>query len=259
MSLTTYEVKDGVAWLVMGSDDRMTTMDVPIMRDLRAGIDRAWRDDDVKVVVLTGRGRAFMAGADLDFVRSASRDDFREFARENQALAAEMIACDKPIIAGINGHAVGGGLELALACDLRICAAEAKLGFPEVTIGLLHSTGSSYLLSRTVGYGRAKELTLTGRMFGASDALEYGLVTTVLPASDVPAESGRIANSMAGNARLAMGWAKKLFDAGTSGDVASALALEEIGNLACFDSDDRRKNLETYLDRLRPARNEAAR
>lgn len=251
MTLVSYERRGATSWIVMGAEDALTTMTVEIMSELRRGFDKARRDDEVNVIVLTGRGSAFMAGADLNFVQSATASQFKAFSRENQALASEILSCEKPIIAGINGHAIGGGLEVALACDIRVTAAEAKFGLPEVTIGLLHSTASSYTLPQLVGSGRAAELTLTGRLFSAEDAMQYGIVTSVVTRESLTTELTDLATRISNNSTAAMQWAKQLFRSGATSDIASAIALEEIGGLACFDSDERRRNLELYLTKLR--------
>jgi enoyl-CoA hydratase len=249
-----YAVLDGAAWIRIGNEDQgLTLMTTGILALMRQAISEARQDEDVHVLVLTGVGRSFMVGADLAFVRDASVDDFRAFARENQALAAELMTCEKPIVAGINGHALGGGLEIALACDIRLCATAARLGFPEVTIGLLHSTGSSYLLSRLVGLGRAKELVLSGRQLDATEALRIGLVTSVHEANEMEEALRELAERIVASSRPALMWAKRIFDLGASSSFGSALSIEEIGNVACFDTDERVEAANAFFERRAPA------
>jgi len=252
METLTYSCQDHVAWVRMGKPGAMTLMTVELMRDLRTAFKLAGADADVRVLVLIGEGNAFIAGAHLGFVRDASSAEFAAFNRENQALAAEMLAFARPTIAAVNGHALGGGLEIAVACDLRVCSASARLGFPEVSVALLHSTGSSYLLPRLVGLGRAKELTLTGRLVDPTEAMTIGLVTQVVAAADLENAVSSMAASIASKAPVAVAWAKHIFDVGARVDVASALAIEGIGNRACFDTEDRREGARAFFEKRTP-------
>ena len=252
METLTYTREDNVAWVRMGKPQAMTLMTVELMRDLRAALSLAAADPDIRVLVIIGEGPAFVAGAHLGFVRDATSDQFAEFNRENQSLAAEMLAFTRPIIGGVNGHALGGGLEIALACDLRVCSASARLGFPEVSVALLHSTGSSYLLPRLIGLGRAKELTLTGRLVDPVEALSIGLVTQVVASDTLEEAVTAMATSIAHHAPVAVAWAKHIFDVGARIDVASALAIEAIGNRACFDTEDRHEGAQAFFEKRPP-------
>ena len=248
-----YRVTGKIGWITMSQPGGgLTLMTTAIMASMRNVLAQAARDPAIRVIVLRSSGRSFMVGADLAFVRDASVAEFRRFARENQALASELRACPKIIVAGVNGHALGGGFELALACDVRVCAVEARLGFPEVSVGLLHSTGSSYLLSRMIGLGRAKELVLTGRQLDAAEALALGLVTSVVSRDDMDSELERIAGAIAANAPVALAWAKKIFDLGAGSDFGSALEIEEVGNVACFDTTDRVEAATAFFERRPP-------
>ncbi len=248
----SYTREEHVGWIRMGQPDAMTLMSGPLMSEIRAALQTATADPEVRVLVLIGQGRTFIAGADLRFIRDASSEEFLEFNRENQSLAAELIGFERPTIAAVNGHALGGGLEIALACDIRVCATTARLGFPEVAVALLHSTGSSYLLPRMVGLARAKELTLTGRIIDAGEAVRIGLATNAVPPDMVEQVARETALSIAEKAPVAVAWTKRIFDVGAHSDLSAALSLEAVGNRACSETEDRVEGARAFFDKRAP-------
>lgn len=247
-----FELVDTVAWIRIGSQGELTLMSVPSMAQVREAVDQALGEESARVIVIAGEGTSFVAGADLAFIRSATEAEFRAFNRENQWLAYKLITCEKPTIAAINGHALGGGLEIALACDLRVCSAQAKIGFPEVSVGLLHSTGSSYLLPRLIGLARAKYLTLTGRILSAREALSYGLVDEVAERDQLEQAVSALASTIAAKAPVAVSWTKRIFDLGASTNLETALEVEAVGNRACFATQDRIEGANAFFEKRAP-------
>ncbi len=208
---------------------------------------------DLRVVVLTGAGeKAFCAGADLKERRTWTLDDTRVFLGELNALMDGVAAFPRPVIAAINGLALGGGFELALACDLRIAADTAELGLPEVRLGIMPGAGGTQRLARIAGVAVAKELTLTGRRVGAAQARELGIVTEVAAAGALGEASARLAGEIAGAAPLALAAAKRAIDAGAAKPLAEGLAVER----ACYEqvltTDDRNEGLNAFLEKRPP-------
>lgn len=209
---------------------------------------------DLRAVVLTGAGdKAFCAGADLKERRTWTLDDTRVFLGEINALMDAVAAFPRPVIAAVNGLALGGGFELALACDLRIAADTAELGLPEVRLGVMPGAGGTQRLARIAGVAVAKELTLTGRRIGAARAHELGIVSEVATSSALADASARLAGEIGGAAPLALAAAKRAIDEGAARTLAEGLAIER----ACYEqvltTDDRNEGLNAFLEKRPPA------
>ena len=208
---------------------------------------------DLRVVVLTGAGeRAFCAGADLKERRTWTLDDTRVFLGEINALMDAVAAFPRPVVAAVNGLALGGGFELALACDLRIAAVTAELGLPEVRLGIMPGAGGTQRLARIAGVAVAKELTLTGRRIGAARARELGIVSEVAASGALADASARLAAEIGGAAPLALAAAKRAIDEGAVRTLAEGLAIER----ACYEqvltTDDRNEGLNAFLEKRPP-------
>jgi len=203
-------------------------------------------DPTVKAVVLTGNEKAFAAGADVsEFTAEGAAPVISAGIRAGlDALAA----IPRPVIGAINGFALGGGLELALACDLRVAADSARLGFPEIQLGIFPGGGGTQRATRLIGPARAKELIWSGRHVRAEEALTIGLVDRVVPAADVLDAALEWASSLASGAVVAMGHAKRAVDGGLDGSLAAGLDLETAGFIAVFDTDDARVGIRSFLD-----------
>jgi enoyl-CoA hydratase/carnithine racemase len=222
-------------------------------RALVALAHEAAKGGDLRVVVLTGAGeKAFCAGADLKERRAMSLDETWGFLDELNRLMSAVAAFPRPVVAAINGAAFGGGLELALACDLRIAAENAELGLTEVRLGIIPGAGGTQRLARVAGVGAAKELILTGRRIGAARARELGIVSEVVPAADLPAAAARVAREIAAAGPLALSAAKRAIDGGYELPLAEGLALEA----ACYEevlaSEDRNEGLAAFAEKRPP-------
>jgi enoyl-CoA hydratase/carnithine racemase len=207
-----------------------------------------------RVVVLTGAGeKAFCAGADLKERRAMTLDETWGFLDELNRLMSAVAAFPRPTVAAINAAAFGGGLELALACDLRIAAETAEMGLTEVRLGIIPGAGGTQRLTRVAGVGAAKELILTGRRIGAARAKELGIVSEVVPAAELPEAAARLAGEIAAAAPLALGAAKRAIDGGYELPLADGLALEA----ACYEevlaSQDRNEGLAAFAEKRPPA------
>ncbi len=224
------------------------------MRELSAAIDELDQDPNVRCIILTGAGeKAFVAGADINELRAiGSAADGAAFARRGQDILFKIENLDKPVIAAINGYALGGGCELAMACDIRVAADTARLGQPEINLGLIPGYGGTQRLTRLVGKGRAKWLILTGEMITAQEALRIGLVDVVVPAGQLMDRAREFAKTIAAKAPLAVAWAKRSINIGSETDLVTACAYEasQFG-LVCGTA-DRIEGTSAFLEKRPP-------
>jgi methylglutaconyl-CoA hydratase len=208
---------------------------------------------DIRALVVTGAGdKAFSAGADLKERRTWTLDDTRVFLGEINALMDAVAAFPRPTIAAVNGVAFGGGLELALACDLRIAADSAEIGLTEVRLGIIPGAGGTQRLPRIAGVAAAKELILTGRRIGAARARELGIVSEVVPAVELQAAATRWAAEIAAAAPLALGAAKRAVDEGISRSLADGLKIERDRYEEVLVTDDRNEGLAAFIEKRPP-------
>ena len=199
-----YDVADRIATITVNRPDKLNALNDTVIRELRLAIDAARTSADVGGVLLTGAGRAFIAGADISGFAERSPITAAEMARTGQEVFARFESCPKPVIAAINGFALGGGCELAMACHVRIASETAKFGQPEVKLGLIPGYGGTQRLTHLVGKGRAMQLVLTGEMIDAAEAFRIGLVNRVVPAAELIGAARAMLTTMLGNAPLAL-------------------------------------------------------
>ena len=249
----TYAVADHVATVTLNRPDVHNAMNEAMRRDLTRCFDAIAVDEDVKVVVVTGAGeRAFSAGADIrEFVEPLVPVRFREQRRRLDFRQA-MDRCWQPIIAAVNGFALGGGLEVALACDIRIAAAGATLGLTEVNLAIIPGGGGTQRLPRLIGRGKALELILTGARIPADEALRIGLVERVVPGGEALKAATELARSMAAKAPVALRYAKEAVVKGLELPLADGLRLEGDLSTLLRTTDDRLEGAKAFLEKRPP-------
>ncbi|MEK6975887.1 MAG: enoyl-CoA hydratase/isomerase family protein [Candidatus Thermoplasmatota archaeon] len=224
MTLVKSRDEERVRILTLDRPDARNALSAQLRTDLIAALQAAERDDKVGAIVLTGAGSAFAAGADLAELLARSSEEQEHFLQPPHIYSV-IEGLGKPVVAAINGHALGAGLELATACDLRVCAAEAKLGQPEVNLGLIPGGGGTQRLVRLVGAGQAARLVLTGDAIAGEEAGRIGLVDVVVPKDEVVAEAMRLAASIARHDPAAVAAGKRALRA-ADGPYEDGLALE---------------------------------
>jgi enoyl-CoA hydratase len=236
---------DGVTLLRLNRPP-LNPLSTALLRELETISNGLAADASVKAVVVTGSEKALAAGADVaEFTADGAAAVISDGIRGAfDALAA----IPRPVIAAINGFALGGGLELALACDLRVAGDSARLGFPEIQLGIFPGGGGTQRASRLIGPAKTKELIWSGRHVRADEALAIGLVDRVVPAADVLDRALDWAASFASGAVVAMGIAKAVVDRGLDGSLAAGLDLEGQGFVDVFDTDDARVGIRSFLD-----------
>ncbi|MDQ3702582.1 MAG: enoyl-CoA hydratase-related protein [Chloroflexota bacterium] len=242
-----------VAWLTINRPQARNALDPPTVHALLAAVETLAADHDTRVLVFTGAGdRAFCAGADIKAMRGMDVAAGAAWTRLGHRLMDAVAAVPQPTIAALNGVAAGGGCELALACDLRLMAEGARIGQPEVLLGVIPGWGGTQRLARLVGPGVAKELLYTGRLLEAPEALSCGIVHAVHPESRLLAEAQEMAERLAAQAPLALAAIKQAVDAGADADLAQANQIE----IALFDrvfaSTDREEGMMAFVDRRPP-------
>jgi enoyl-CoA hydratase len=229
----------------------MNALDRPTLEELRDRLRALAHDDDARVVVLTGAGeKAFVAGADIKYMRSLSVLEARTWGGLGHSCALLLETMRKPTIAAINGFALGGGCELALACDLRYAATTAKLGQPEINLGIIPGWGGTQRLARVCGLGVAKELILTGRLVDAEEALRIGLVNGVHdPVLDRARE---VAELLASKSALALAYAKEAANLALQGAHDASLTQEASFFAMLFSTEDAREGLAAFAEKRDP-------
>ena len=210
-------------------------------------------DPEIKVVIITGSGdKAFAAGLDVKEVEGKSVTDMKDFWACSRDASARVAGIEKPVIAAINGLALGGGLEMALCCDLRIASEGVRFGQPEVTLGIIPGGGGTQRLSRLIGAARAKELLFTGEMFDAQTALQMGLVSRIVPADKLIEEVTALATTIAAMPAVALKMIKHAVDHGINMDLNSALIYEGESFMLSYTSEDGREGLRAFVEKRKP-------
>jgi enoyl-CoA hydratase len=243
----------GVAVVTVNRPDAMNAVDVEHAEDLRRVLEDLARDADVRVVVLTGAGeKAFIAGADIKYMQGLGAQEGLRWAELGQACAELLETMPKPAIAAINGFALGGGCELALACDIRLAASSARLGQPEINLGILPGWGGSQRLARTTTLGFAKELIFTGRMVDAAEALDHGLVNAVYEPGELMTKTGELAQALAVKSPVALAAAKEATNLALSGDHRGNLRTEAHLFSMAFSTEDQKEGMAAFVEKREP-------
>jgi enoyl-CoA hydratase len=249
--LLEVDAERAVALITINRPDKLNALSRPLLQDLSAAIDEVAADDRVRAVVLTGAGsKAFVAGADIAEIAALDTAQAGvEYARFGQTVMRKLELLPMPVIAAINGYALGGGCELALCADIRIAADTAQLGQPEINLGVIPGFGGTQRLARLVGRDRAKLLVFTGERVGAEEAYQLGIVDRVVPAASVIDSAYELAASLAAKAPRALALAKAAVNEGMDLPLDEALKLEADLFGRTIDTEDRREGTAAFLEK----------
>jgi enoyl-CoA hydratase len=240
-----------IATITIDRPEVRNALDRATVEAIRAALGAVVTGGQAGVVIITGGGdTVFVAGADIREMRDRRRED--GLAAINSSVFADIEACPLPTIAAVNGHALGGGCELAIACDLRVAADHARFGQPEVGLGIIPAAGATQRLPRLIGLGRAKQLVLTGDPIDAATALEWGLVTAVVPAADLMPAARRLAGRILTRGPIAVRLARQALNASARVDLDSGLLLETLSQAICFETDDKQEGTTAFLEKRPP-------
>jgi enoyl-CoA hydratase len=251
-----YEAEDGVAVIRLNRPERMNAIGGSMKQDLaKAFFELACNDEAVRCVIVTGAGeRAFCAGADIRERAGSTLSAAEYYVRQQQThdLFRNMEEFEKPTIAAINGVALGGGLEIALCCDLRIAARGARLGLPEIKLGVIPAAGGTQRLPRLIGEARAKALIYTSELLDAEQAAAIGLVNAVVEPDALMAEAQALARRIAAQPPLAVRFAKRAINLGMQVDMDSGLEFERYAAAMIIDSEDRKEGMRAFVEKRQP-------
>lgn len=245
------DVQDGIATITINRPEALNALN----SDVLAGIQEAVEGfgNDVRGVLVTGAGKAFVAGADIAEMKDYGSEEAAAFSRRGQAAFQALQDFPGPVVAAINGFALGGGLELAMACDVLVASHKAKLGLPETTLAVVPGFGGTQRLARRVGPGMAKKLMFTGEMIGADEALRIGLVDVVADPDDLLVEAQGILKAAARNGPLAVAACKRLVNDGFNMELREAIEMEAEQFGAIFDTVDQTEGMGAFLEKRKPA------
>jgi enoyl-CoA hydratase len=252
MDFVRLELDGAIATLTIDRPAALNALNGQTLDELEATIARIAVDPAVRVLIVTGAGRAFVAGADISEMAAYSPVQALSFAQKGHRVCAALESLSIPTIAAVNGFALGGGCELALACDLRYASDKAKLGVPEVTLGVIPGFGGTQRLTRALGRARAKELIFTGDMVDAAKAKEIGLVLDVVPGAELLEHCKKLAATIAKRGPLALAQAKRVVEQGADLPLSSANELERQAFALLFGTGDQKEGMSAFLAK-RPA------
>ncbi|MCD7948229.1 MAG: enoyl-CoA hydratase-related protein [Oscillospiraceae bacterium] len=249
MAFVELEKQGHIGVLTVRRPDALNALNSMVLADLDAAVEAAAGDPDIYVVILTGEGRAFVAGADISEMEGLSTAGAKRFAAYGAGVFLKLEQMEKPVIAAVNGFALGGGCELAMACDIRIAGVKAKFGQPEVGLGIPPGFGGTQRLPRIVGVSKAMELILTGDVIGAEEAKAIGLVSAVYPQEELMAQALAMSEKICANAQIAVCQSKRCIRVGIQTDIHTGCALETEAFGVCFGTEDQKEGMRAFLEK----------
>ena len=252
MTLVQLTKKGQIAVAVIDRAKALNALNSAVLDDLNALIDAVCADEEIRALVLTGAGdKAFVAGADIGEMSALTKAQGEAFGKKGNDVFRRLETLPIPVIAAVNGYALGGGCELAMACDIRICSDTAVFGQPETGLGITPGFGGTQRLARLIGPGMAKQLIYSAKNIKADEALRIGLVNAVYPAEELMSAAQKLAETIARNAPIAVRACKKAINEGLEKPMDEAVALEERLFGSCFETADQREGMSAFLEKRR--------
>ena len=249
MALINVEVKDHVAVLTVNRPEALNALNSAVLEELDQAIDAVESNDDVYVAILTGEGRSFVAGADIAEMKEFSAIDGKKFGVHGGGVFLKLENMSKPVIAAVNGFALGGGCELAMSCDIRLASEKARFGQPEVGLGITPGFGGTQRLPRIVGVSKAMELILTAKTIKADEAKAIGLVSEVYPAEELMDKAMELAQAICANAQIAVRQSKRCIRMGMQTDISTGSAFEAEAFGVCCGTEDKNEGMGAFLEK----------
>ena len=244
------EKEDGIGILYINRPEAMNALNTGVLEEIIEAAGEISRDDEIQVLIITGAGdKSFVAGADIKEMHGLTAVEGREFGYIGQAAFRAIEKLEKPVIAAVNGFALGGGCELAMAADIRLASDKAKFGQPEVGLGITPGFGGTQRLPRLVGEGRAMELILTANTINAEEAYRIGLVNHIYPAENLLDEARKMARKIMSNAPLAVKYSKSAINKGLQTDIDTGMAIEADLFGICFSTEDQKTGMGAFLNK----------
>lgn len=247
-----FEKEGNIAVLSINRPDALNALNSKVLEELDNAIDKVKEDDDIHVLILTGKGKAFVAGADIGEMKDMDPIKGRDFAAKGLDIFRKIELMEKPVIAAVNGFALGGGCELSMCCDIRISSEKAKFGQPEVGLGITPGFGGTQRLSRLVGEGRAKELILTCDIIDSTEAYRIGLVNKVVAAEELMEAAMEMAKKISSKGQIAVRYSKTAINKGGQVDLDTGMSIEKDLFGLCFASEDQKEGMAAFLEKRKP-------
>ncbi len=248
-----YETKEKIATITINRPDKLNALNKETVREISLTLDEAEKDENVRVIIITGSGdRAFSAGADINEMKDKTPIELKKSCQDTQEMMNKVEYLDKPVIAAINGYALGGGLELAMACDFRIATENARVGQTEINIGLIPGWGGTQRLPRFVGKAIAKEMIFTGKMIDAKNAERLGLVNFVVPADQLKSAVKQFGEELRNRAPVAVKLAKELINNSIETDLRIGMMHETEAFGILSSTEDVKEGIAAFLEKRKP-------
>lgn len=249
-----FEQEDNFATITINRPKSLNALNSKVLEELVDALDNVAGNEDIRVLILTGAGeKAFVAGADIGELSTLNPVQARYFAKNGHAVMNKLQELPIPVIAAVNGFALGGGLEISLACDFIYASDNAKIGLPEINLGIIPGFGGTQRLARIVGKNLAKEMIFTGKMMGAEEAMNKGIINKVLPADQLLPEVKKTAGIMAAKGKVSLNAAKKAINDGMDVDLSSGCKMEINAFALCMASEDAKEGTTAFLEKRTPA------
>jgi len=246
------DIADRIAILKVNRPDVLNAVNIETIVEIESAMHELKENNDVKVVIITGEGKSFVSGSDISRLAQMDSLAAREYSQTGQRVLAYIENMEKPVIAAVNGYALGSGCEIAMACDLRVVSEKAKLGQPEVKLGLIPGHAGTQRLARLVGIARAKELIFTGDLIDAQEALRIGLANKVVPPEALLEEARSIARKIMEVGPTAVKFAKTVINRGIDANLTTATSYETEAFSILFSTDEAKEGMKAFLEKRKP-------
>ena len=241
------------AWILLNRPEKLNALNDEMLDLLEKALDELGSDDGVRCILIRGVGdKAFSAGADVSWLSELTPDEAKKASEKGHRVVRKIMELQKPVVAVVNGYALGGGCELALACDLRIASTKARFSQPEVKLGLIPGWGGTQLLPRLVGQAKAKEMIMFGGMLDAEEAYRIGLVNRVVPHESLDEEAAKVAEALASGPTMALSAAKRLVNLSLQKTVEDGFREEAAGFSVLFSTEDFREGVSAFMEKRKP-------
>jgi enoyl-CoA hydratase len=247
-----FEKQDNIGVLKINRPKAMNALNTETICELSQIIDEINLNQDIKVLVVTGEGKAFVAGADIVEMKDKTSEEARVFAELGMRLFRKIELMEKPVIAAVNGFALGGGCELSMSCDIRLAGEKAKFGQPEVGLGITPGFGGTQRMSRLVGLAKAKELIFTAKMINAAEAERIGLVNSVVAQEELMDKVMEMAKQIVRNSPMAVKYAKSAINRGYETDIETGMYIEKDIFGLCFATEEQTEGMTAFIEKRKP-------
>lgn len=249
MKYILFEKNNGIGILTLNKPQSLNALDTELLAEIDSCISMVEEDDEILVLIITGMGKAFVAGADISQMKDLDSVAGQKFSMDGNRIFLRIENLDIPVIAAVNGFALGGGTELALCCDIRIAAETARFGQPEVSLGITPGFGGTQRLPRVVGAAKAKEIIFGGATIKAPEALAIGLVNKVVPAEELMSSAVEMGTLFAKNAQIAVRQSKKAINKGLQCDINTGISYETQAFGLCFATEDQKTGMTAFVEK----------